>query len=81
VERGSERIAYVSDLIPTPHHLPLPYIPALDENPNETLAQKRELLDMAIRGGWLVIFGHGHEQRAGYVQARNGRPRLLPVEI
>ena len=42
VERGSEKVAYVSDLIPTPYHLPLPYIPAMDEYPNETLVQKRD---------------------------------------
>ena len=81
VERGSEKIAYVSDLIPTPYHLPLQYIPALDGNPNNTLAQKREILNMAIQGGWLVVFGHGYEHRAGYVQQRNGKPQLLPVEI
>jgi len=81
IERGSEKIAYVSDLIPTPYHLPLPYIPALDEQPNNTLAQKRELLKMAVDGGWLVIFGHGHEHRAGYVQQRNGHAQLQPVEI
>ena len=81
VQRGSERIAYLSDLIPTPHHLPLPCIPALDESPNRTLAQKRELLNMVVDGGWLVVFGHGHDQRAGYVQQRNGRSQLLPVEL
>ena len=81
IERGSEKIAYVSDLIPTPYHLPLPYIPALDEQPNNTLNQKRELLKMAVAGGWLVIFGHGHEHRAGYVQQRNGHAQLQPVEI
>jgi glyoxylase-like metal-dependent hydrolase (beta-lactamase superfamily II) len=81
IERGSEKIAYVSDLIPTPYHLPLPYIPALDEQPNNTLAQKRELLKMAVDGGWLVIFGHGYEHRAGYVQQRNGHAQLQPVEI
>ena len=81
IERGSEKIAYVSDLIPTPYHLPLPHIPALDEHPNNTLAQKRELLNMAIDGGWLVIFGHGYEHRAGYVQQRNGHAQLQPVEI
>jgi len=81
IERGSEKIAYVSDLIPTPYHLPLPYIPALDEQPNNTLDQKRELLKMAVDGGWLLIFGHGHEHRAGYVQQRNGHAQLQPVEI
>lgn len=81
VERGSERIAYVSDLIPTPYHLPLAYIPALDDDPNGTLEGKRELLDMAIDGGWLIIFGHGNEHRAGYVQQKNGKSHLLPVEV
>jgi glyoxylase-like metal-dependent hydrolase (beta-lactamase superfamily II) len=81
IERGSEKLAYVSDLIPTPYHLPLAYIPATDAHPNETLVQKRELLDMATEGGWLVIFGHGHELRSGYIQQKNGTPQLLPVEL
>lgn len=80
VERGSEKVAYVSDLIPTPYHVSLPYIAASDENPNETLAQKRRLLQMAAEGGWLLVFGHGNEHRAGYVQQRNGKPKLVPIE-
>lgn len=81
IERGSEKIAYASDLVPTPFHLPLQYIPAQDAKPNDTLAQKRDFLDMAISGGWLIIFGHGHEPRAGYVQRRNGGIELKPVDI
>ncbi len=81
VERGSEKIAFASDLIPTAYHLPLSYIPALDESPGSTLDQKRDLLNMVVQNGWLVIFGHGHEHSAGYVQARNGKPQLLPVEF
>lgn len=81
IERGSEKLAYVSDLIPTPYHLPLAYIPAMDEHPNETLVQKKEILNMVTDGGWLVIFGHGHEHRSGYVQQKNGHPQLVPVEV
>ena len=81
VERGSEKIAYVGDLIPTPYHLPLKYIQASDETPNSTLDQKRDLLRMASDGGWLIVFGHGYEHRAGYVQQRNGKPLLRPVDI
>lgn len=81
VERGSEKIAYVSDLIPTPYHLPLPYIQAMDEHPNETLVQKKDFLEMAVEGGWLVIFGHGHDPKAGYVQQKNGSSQLVPVEV
>ena len=81
VELGSERIAYVGDLIPTPYHVGLTYIPAFDQEPNDTLAQKRDLLNMALDGGWLLVFGHGHEARAGYVQQRNGTAKLVPVEL
>ena len=81
VEGGSERIAYMGDLIPTAYHLPLPYIAAFDDSPNDTLDQKREILEMAISGGWLLVFGHSLDQRAGYVEQRNGRPALLPVEM
>ena len=81
VERGGEKIAYLSDLIPTQYHLQLPYIQASDESPSETLEQKRDMLRMAIDGGWLVVFGHGYENQAGYVQQRNGRIQLVPVEI
>ena len=81
VERGSEKVAYVSDLIPTPHHLPLAYIPAMDENPSETLVQKKDFLDMAVDGGWLVIFGHGNDHKAGYVRQKNGASQLLPIDV
>ena len=81
IEAGSERIAYAGDLIPTPHHLPLPYIAAFDQSPNETLDQKRDLLQTAVAGGWLLIFGHGFDYRAGYVEQRNGRAQLQPVQM
>ena len=81
VERGSEKIAYAGDLIPTPYHLPLPYISAIDESPNDTLSQKRDVLGMAIEGGWLLVFGHGFEHQAGYVQGRNGTTQLRPVVV
>ena len=81
IEGGGERIIYVGDLIPTPYHLPLPCITAFDQAPNGTLAQKREIVRMAADGGWLVIFGHAHQPRAGYVEQRNGRAQLRPVDI
>jgi hypothetical protein len=36
---------------------------------------------MVIEGGWLVVFGHGFEHRAGYVQGRNGKTQLRPIEV
>ena len=81
VECGSERIAFLGDLIPTAYHLPLTRIAAFDQVPNDTLEQKRQLLKMAADGGWLLVFGHGIQHRAGYMEQRNGRATLRPVEM
>ena len=81
VDMGSERIVFASDLIPTSHHLQANFIAGADEFPNETLVQKKELIDMAMREGWIIVFGHGQENRSGYVEEWNGRPYLLPKEV
>ena len=81
VNMGSERIVFAGDLIPTAYHLQANFIAAADEFPNETLVQKKELLDMAMKEGWIIVFGHGQENRSGYVEDWNGRPHLLPKEI
>ena len=81
IERGSERIAFAGDLIPTSYHLHPSWISASDEFPNETLVQKRELIELAMEGGWLIIFGHGNECKSGYVSDRNGKPQFIPIEV
>jgi len=81
IESGSHRVAYAGDLIPSPHHLSLPCISSSDYTPNDSLAQKRELLDMAAGHGWMLVFGHALEQRAGYVELRNGRTQFQTVEL
>lgn len=81
VEAGSERVAYVGDLIPTSYHIPLGNIGAFDHSPVDTLKQKKEMLKMAVDKGWLLVFGHATAQRAGYVEERNGRAHLLHVDV
>ena len=78
---GGERIAFLGDLVPTPHHLDLPAISAFDQYPEETLERKRDFLRQAQKEGWLLIFSHGHEQKAGYWERWNGGTYLRPVEL
>ena len=79
VEAGSERIAFLSHLIPTPFHIALSTISAFDKDPSEVINGKREVIGMALNGGWLMIFGLAQEQSGAYVQQRNGKSQLLPV--
>ncbi len=80
VHCGGELVAFLGDLVPTIHHLGLPYITAFDYAPEETLEGKRAVLDRAEREGWMLIFSHSSDERAGYLQRRNGRSRLRLVE-
>jgi glyoxylase-like metal-dependent hydrolase (beta-lactamase superfamily II) len=78
---GGERVVYLGDIVPTPHHLNLVAISAFDSSPEITLEQKKELLYQAERQGWLLVFPHGHEVRAGYLERRGGMGYLRPVDL
>jgi len=52
---------YLADLVPTRHHLRLPYIMGYDLFPATTLESKRRILPMAAAGGWLIAFDHDPE--------------------
>lgn len=81
VTHGGERVAFLGDLVPTPYHLQLSCISASDRQPEETLHQKRSILREAVAEGWLLIFSHGAEDKAGYLQDRSGRLYLRPIHL
>ncbi len=78
---GGERVAFLGDLVPTPYHLQLACIAASDRQPEETLSVKRKILGDAVREGWLLVFSHGVNEKAGYLQDRGGRLYLRPVSL
>jgi glyoxylase-like metal-dependent hydrolase (beta-lactamase superfamily II) len=63
-DRG-ETAVFMSDLIPTTAHLPLPWIMGYDVEPLRTLESKRAFLDQAIREGWKLVFEHDPAVAAG----------------
>ena len=81
VKHGGEKVVFLGDLIPTSHHLNLGWVAALDQFPEDTVEIKRELIAQAIRDGWLVIFGHGNGDRAGYLEERDRMVTLRPVHL
>jgi len=55
---GGRSIAYPSDLLPTSHHMPVPYHMGYDMCA-ETLMREREiLLTQALEHKWIVVFKH-----------------------
>lgn len=81
VGNGRRKAAILGDLISTNHHLPLPYIPAFDMYPMDTLKVKRDILEQAEDEGWLLIFSHNTEKVAGYLERRNGKVYLREAKV
>ena len=79
-ECGGERIAFLGDLIPTPYHLDQGTVSAFDYSPQDTVEMKREILRRAEKEGWLLVFAHGNDHQAGYLEIRNRTRFLRPIE-
>lgn len=55
---GGETACFLGDVVPTSHHLALPWIMGYDVEPLVTLESKRALLSEALREDWLLVFEH-----------------------
>jgi glyoxylase-like metal-dependent hydrolase (beta-lactamase superfamily II) len=58
VSDADETLFFSSDFMPDRHHLRLPWIPAIDLFPLETLAAKKMILPRAVSERWIVGFTH-----------------------
>jgi glyoxylase-like metal-dependent hydrolase (beta-lactamase superfamily II) len=63
---------FLGDLVPTVHHLPLPWIMGYDVEPLVTLESKRALLAEALREEWLLVFEHDAHHGFGRI-AHDGK--------
>ncbi len=58
VSDAKRTVFFSSDFMPDRHHLPLPWIPAQDLYPLDTLEAKRTILARAVAEQWIVGFTH-----------------------
>jgi len=80
VESGGKRACYISDTIPTSHHVDLPWVMAFDCYPLDTMESKRKYYTRAVPEKWLTIFTHDHEVPWGYIEEeRPGKMRVIPA--
>jgi glyoxylase-like metal-dependent hydrolase (beta-lactamase superfamily II) len=80
VKNGAESIAYPSDMIPTSHHLPLPYTMGYDMCVEALLKEKEDFLRRAVAHDWIVVFEHDPEVPAARIKI-DGRGRYAVREI
>lgn len=79
ISAGADTLYFSSDFMPDRHHLPLPWIPAMDLYPLDTLDAKRALLPRATRERWIVAFTHDLP-RFGRISMVDGRYRFEEID-
>lgn len=57
---SSNTFLFCADLIPTMHHIPIPYVMGYDIQPLHTVEEKQKYLKLAVDENWKLIFGHDH---------------------
>ena len=58
IEVNGRTMVYMADLLPSPAHIPLPYVMAYDMFPLITLEEKKAFLEDALAGNYLLFFEH-----------------------
>jgi glyoxylase-like metal-dependent hydrolase (beta-lactamase superfamily II) len=70
IEDGQTRIVCPGDIIPSTHHIRMPYVAAVDLFPRETMQQKKRFLQMCSEDGWLLAFDHDLKVKLGKLEAK-----------
>lgn len=67
VKGDGRSLAFPSDIAPTSHHLPLPFLMGYDISAETMLIEKDALLGRAVDGDWILVFSHDPDVAAGRI--------------
>ena len=73
IESEGESLIHMGDLVPTSHHLPLPYIMGYDTFPLRTLDIRKEIYSKAVDRRWRLFFEHDLKPRAAMLVEKDGK--------
>jgi len=79
IESSGEILYGFSDLIPTTHHISLPWIMSYDLFPLETLENKKRLLPQALKENWICLFYHDFEMPLCRLSEIDGKLKAIEV--
>ncbi len=67
IQSRRSSVAYAADLIPTAHHIPVPYVMGYDLCASTSIDEKERFLESAVRESWRVVFEHDVDTAAGTI--------------
>ena len=71
-----KKIVYCADLLPSPSHIPLPFVMGYDIRPMQTLLEKESFLERAVNEKWILFFEHAKSVEACTV-IKNEKGRVV----
>ncbi len=64
---GDNVVVFAADLIPTSHHIPVPYVMGYDLCAETSMKEKERFLKDAVNGKWQIVFEHDSKVPSGRV--------------
>lgn len=61
---NGKKVVYCADLLPSPSHIPLPYVMGYDVRPLQTMTEKESFLERALAEDWILVFEHAKSVEA-----------------
>lgn len=80
LDRGGRTVYGFADLIPTRHHLALPWIMGYDLYPTETLEFKKRVIPEALENNWLCVFYHDLDMPLRKLERVDGKVVSRPID-
>jgi glyoxylase-like metal-dependent hydrolase (beta-lactamase superfamily II) len=68
IEDGENKIIWAGDIIPSTHHLRIPYVASVDLHPKETMEHKKRFIKMCLNDGWALAFDHDLKVKIGKLE-------------
>ncbi len=80
MESGGQKVFYYADIFPSSHHIPVPFIPATDLYPLDTMGIKRKKLPEIIEDNIIMAFDHDMDKPFARVIAEGKRFKTEKVD-
>jgi glyoxylase-like metal-dependent hydrolase (beta-lactamase superfamily II) len=73
-------VVYYADIVPSSHHIKVPYVASVDLFPLETMAVKRKLVRRLLDGNGAIMFDHDITIKIGRLTEDEGRVIVEKIE-
>lgn len=72
-----EKFIYMADLVPTSHHIPIPWVMGYDIAPGQTTKDKQKFYQLISESKKTMVFEHDMEIWGATIKVENDEPQVL----